>query len=60
MNKTKEPQELIDSENHEGFQPGREHLALLSVAAKKEINITLKKSSNKKLDTTLMGLYLSL
>jgi hypothetical protein len=60
MRKT-EVLELNDTENYEGFQPGREHVSLLSAAPKKDnVLFFRRKDKEKKVDTALMGLYLSL
>lgn len=62
MNEAKRQEtELTDTDNYEGFAPGREHLSLLAVASKKDNSFTMKKKGKeKKLDSALMGLYLSL
>ena len=61
MNKINTAVEMSETENHEGFAPGREHISLLSIASKKDHFMSFKKNSReKKIDTTLMGLYLSL
>ena len=51
--------QITDEQNHEGFNPGREHISLLKIKKPKSFFKKNKKKS-KKPDDALMSLYMAL
>lgn len=59
MEKKKEI-ELNDTENYEGYYPTREHLLLFNPEKLKKYDKYVKEKKVKKLDPTILNLYLAL
>lgn len=59
MEKKKEI-ELNDTENYEGYYPTREHLLLFNPEKLKKYDKYVKEKKVKKIDPTVLNLYLAL
>lgn len=58
--KEKKEIELNDTENFEGYYPTREHLLLFNPEKLKKYEKFVKENKSKKIDPTVLNLYLSL